>query len=82
VKLLLANFIANNNFTLVPQDTTKRAKWRHVSLNPTAPKIGGLIKIHKEDSPIRPVVNWKNVPAYKLARSLVKKLQTHVPVRL
>jgi len=26
------------------------------------------------------VVNWKNAPAYKLARSLVKKLQTHVPL--
>jgi hypothetical protein len=56
----------------------KETKWRHVSLNPTAPKIRDLIKIHKEDSPIRPVVNWKNTPAYKLARSLVKKLQTHV----
>jgi hypothetical protein len=63
-------FIANNNFTLVPHDTTKRlqrivrtaineckdtlpkeTKWRHVSLNPIAPKIKGLIKIHKEDSP-------------------------------
>ena len=85
------NFIANNNFTLTPQDNTKglqrimrtaineckdiipkEAKWRHVSLNPTAPKIRGLIKIHKEDSPIRPVVNWKNAPTYKLARSLVK----------
>ena len=69
-------FIANNNFTLVPHDTTKRlqrvvrtaineckdtipkeTKWRHVSLNPTTPKIRGLIKIHKKDSPIRPVVN-------------------------
>ena len=58
----------------------KETKWRHVSLNPTAPKIRGLIKIHKEDSPIRPIVNWKNSPAYKLARSLVKKLQTHVPL--
>jgi hypothetical protein len=95
----LHTFIANNNFTLVPHDTTKRlqcvvktaineckdtipkeTKWRHVSLNPTAPKIRALIKIHKEDSSIRPVVNWKNAPAYKLARSLVKKLQTNVPL--
>jgi hypothetical protein len=53
---------------------------RDVSLNPTAPKIGGLINIYKEDSHIRPVVNWKNASAYKLARSLVKKLQTHVPL--
>jgi hypothetical protein len=70
------NFIANNNFTLVPQDTNKRlqrivrtaineckdiipkeAKWKYVPLKPTAPKIRGLIKIHKEDFSIRPVVN-------------------------
>jgi hypothetical protein len=49
-------------------------------LNHTAPKIRGLIKIHKIVSPIRPVVNWRNEPAYKLARSLVTKLQTHVPL--
>jgi hypothetical protein len=41
-------------------------------LNPTTPKIKVLIKIHKEDSPIRPVVISKEAPAYKLARSLVK----------
>jgi hypothetical protein len=44
------------------------------------PKIRGLIKIHKEDSPIRPIVDWKNAPAYKLARTLVKKLQTYIPL--
>jgi hypothetical protein len=78
------NFIANNNFTLIAHDNTKKlqrivrtaineckdiipqeSRWRHVSLNPTAPKIRGLTKIHKIDSPIRPVVNWKNAPAYK-----------------
>jgi hypothetical protein len=37
----------------------------------------GLIKIHKTESPIRPVVNWKNAPAYKLAKKLVELLQTH-----
>jgi hypothetical protein len=75
-------FIANNNFTLVPQNTNKRlyhivrtaineykdiipkeVKWRHVPLKPTAPKIRGLIKIHKEDSSIRLAVRWKNAPA-------------------
>jgi hypothetical protein len=44
------------------------------------PKIRGLIKIHKEDSPIRHIVDWKNAPAYKLARTLVKTLQTHIPL--
>jgi ribosomal protein L4 len=58
----------------------KETRWKHISLNPSTPKIRGLIKIHKEDSPIRPIVNWRNVPAYKLARTLVKKIQTHIPL--
>jgi len=35
--------------------------------------IRGLTTINKEDSPIRPIVNWKNAPAYKLAKMLSKK---------
>jgi hypothetical protein len=58
----------------------KEAKWKHVYLNPTTPKIRGLMQIHKEDSPIRPTVNLQNAPVYKLARTLVRKLQTHIPL--
>jgi hypothetical protein len=39
-----------------------------INLNLSAPNIHGLIKIHKPQQPIRPIVNWKNVPAYKLAK--------------
>jgi len=53
----------------------KDERWKYINLNPTPPMIRGLIKIHKEDSPIRPVVNWKNAPAYKLAETLSKKTQ-------
>jgi len=35
--------------------------------------IRGLIKIHNADSPIRRIVNWKNAPAYRLAKMLSKK---------
>jgi hypothetical protein len=52
----------------------------HVSLNSSTPVIRGLVKIHKEDAPIRPIVNWKNAPVYKLARALVEKLKTHIPL--
>jgi hypothetical protein len=38
-------------------------KSRMINLNPTASNIRGPIKIHKSNQPIRPVVNWKNVPA-------------------
>jgi hypothetical protein len=46
---------------------------------PSTPRLRGLIKIHKTISPIRPV-NWKNAPAYKPAKMLVKLLQTHTPL--
>jgi len=36
-------------------------------MKPSAPTIKGLIKIHKPQHPITPVVNWRNAPAYKLA---------------
>jgi hypothetical protein len=27
-----------------------------------------MIKLHKSNAPIRPLTNWKNAPAYELAR--------------
>jgi len=49
-------------------------------LNPSAPTIRDLLKIHKTVSPIRPVVNWRNAPAYKLAKLLSRQLQVHIPL--
>jgi hypothetical protein len=57
----------------------KEDKWKYI-LNPSPPRMRGLIKIHKTESPIRPVVNWKNTPTYKLAKKLVEVLQTHTPL--
>jgi hypothetical protein len=42
--------------------------------------LRGLIEIHKESAPIRPIVNWKNAPAYKLAKMLAKKLTSYIPL--
>jgi len=42
--------------------------------------LRGLIKIHKEGTPICPVVNFRNAPSYKLARMLTDILKTHIPV--
>jgi len=55
-------------------------RWKYVNLNPMAPTIRGLVKVHKEGAPIRPIVNWKNVPAYKLAKLLVRKIHTYIPL--
>jgi hypothetical protein len=54
--------------------------WKYVNLNPITPVIRGLIKIHKVDTPIRPVVNWKNAPAYRLARMFSEKIKTFIPL--
>jgi hypothetical protein len=44
-------------------------------MNPKAPYIFGSIKLHKIDKPIRPIVNWRNSPGYKLAVHLAKILK-------
>jgi len=60
----------NSSKTLIPQDT----RWKYINMNPSAPTIKGLIKLHKQDQPIRPVVNWRNAPAYKLAQLYTQKV--------
>jgi hypothetical protein len=45
-------------------------------MNPSSPTIRGLIKIHKPEAPIRPIINWKQAPAYNLAKK--KKSLTNV----
>jgi hypothetical protein len=56
------------------------SKWKYINLNPSAPTIRGLIKLHKSDQPIRPVVNWRNAPAYKLAKLFTQKIQDLTPL--
>jgi hypothetical protein len=47
-------------------------------MNPIAPTLQGTIKSDKPNIPIRPIINWKNAPAYGLARKLSKLLQYHL----
>ena len=62
--------------TLIPEDN----RWRYVNMNPSAPSIKGLIKIHKHDQPIRPVVNWRNAPAYQLSKLFTNKINHLTPL--
>jgi hypothetical protein len=39
-------------------------------MNPSAPCLLGRMKLHKQDKPIWPIVNWKNCPAYNVAKHL------------
>jgi len=36
--------------------------------------------MHKPEHPIRPVVNWRGAPAYKLARLFTQKIKQLTPV--
>jgi hypothetical protein len=66
----------NNSKTLIPPET----KWKHVNMNPSAPTMKGLIKIHKPDQPIKSVVNWQRAPAYKLAGLFTQKIRQLAPL--
>ena len=45
---------------------------------PTPPTLKARIKLHKQDKPIRPVVNNTKSPIYKLAKYLINILNTNL----
>ena len=45
-----------------------------LQIKPTAPTLNALIKIHKENNPIGPVISIIPAPSYNLAKTLNKKL--------
>ena len=45
-----------------------------MNIKPMAPKLNAYIKTHKENEPIRPVVNNTQAPSYKTTKYLNKKL--------
>jgi hypothetical protein len=47
-------------------------------MNPTTPNLHATIKLHKHNTPIRPIINWKNVPAYELAKHITTILHNHI----
>jgi len=63
--------IVNSCKTIIPHNL----KWKYNNMNPHPPSIRALMKIHKPDIPIRPVINWQHAPAYKIAKLLSEKLQ-------
>jgi hypothetical protein len=66
----------NQSQLIIPEDE----KWKYVNLNPTPPISRGLIKVHKVDSPIRPVISWKNASTYKLAKLVPETFKIHIPL--
>jgi hypothetical protein len=55
-------------------------KWRYINLNPGTPVLRGLIKVHKEGTPIHPIVNFRNAPTYNLAKMFTNLLMKYIPL--
>jgi hypothetical protein len=53
-------------------------KYKFIQIKPQAPKLNALIKLHKVNLPIRPVVNYKNAPTYHIAKFLAKWLKQNM----
>jgi hypothetical protein len=58
----------------------KDEKCKYMNLNPSSLAIKSLIKIHETKAPIRPIINWKEAPAYKLAKKLAKDIEMFIPL--
>jgi hypothetical protein len=66
-----------NCTTVIPKNNT----WKLLNMHPSPPpQFHGQTKVYKTNMPIRPVINWKQTPAYKLAQYLVHILNTHIPL--
>jgi hypothetical protein len=52
--------------------------WKYTNMNPMAPCMHATIKLHKPNTPIRPIINWKNAPAYEIAKKLSKTLHNYL----
>ena len=59
------------------QIMTHKQKPYMKQIQPSAPTLQALPKIHKEDIPIHPIINYRNAPAYKLAKHLDKIIRQH-----
>lgn len=50
-------------------------KRKLISMNPSAPTLKAFPKIHKVNTPIRPIINFRSAPSYKLSHFLQKYLK-------
>jgi hypothetical protein len=57
-------------YNKITSSSTKGKSNTYLKKNPTPPTLNAQLKLHKPNIPIRPVVNNKNAPAYKTAKTL------------
>jgi hypothetical protein len=49
-----------------------------LNIKPTAPRINAYIKKHKENKPIRPVIDNTQAPSYKIAKFLNNRIKEYI----
>jgi hypothetical protein len=69
----IINKAINSSKALLSPDEIKNIKM----MNPCAPSLRGLPKVHKPEMPIRPLVNFTTAPTYKVAKKLDQILRIH-----
>nr|XP_023025382.1 uncharacterized protein LOC111513411 [Leptinotarsa decemlineata] len=51
---------------------------RYTVNNPKASKLNAQIKIHEENEPIRPVINFTKAPSYKISKIIADELKDKI----
>lgn len=67
-----------NNLNKIKHLFTKDEIKRMKMIDPRAPTMRGQPKVHKEGTPMRPIVNFTSAPAYKVAKHLDRFLRDHI----
>jgi len=49
-----------------------------LNIRPTAPRINAYIKTHKDNNPIRPVIDNTKAPSHKIAKFLDRRIKEYV----
>ena len=71
---IIKKMIKTNNQIFTNPQTNRKL----TTNNPKPPILNGLIKLHKPDKPIRPVINFKTAPSYKISKHLTNLLKDKI----
>ena len=66
--------VLNKTKYIITNDEKKYLKM----IDPKAPRLRGLPKIHKDDMPVRPLVDFTSAPSYKIAKKIDKILRQYI----
>jgi hypothetical protein len=65
-----------------PEHIPKNQHWKCYNMNPQTPNLSALVKLHKTPISVRPIINWSNSSAYKLATYLTQILKENINYHL